>query len=144
CRSLVTGCLRPELAPQLDPGTNLALKLGPGAWQRRAAQRVGRHQPRGWGLAARPLGLPTMVTIRSWPSNKRLAARLASASVTASISALRRSTEPASGPPPQNPRSRVANLELPPEGAGEGAGREGFGTAQRLSGGPCAAGAPHP
>ena len=39
-----------------------------------------------------PTGLPTMVTIGSWPSNRRLAARLTSSSVTASISALRLST----------------------------------------------------
>ena len=51
-----------------------------------------RFTARGCGVAARPLGLPTMVTISSWPSNRRLAARLTSASVTASISALRRST----------------------------------------------------
>ena len=61
-----------------------------------ALARSGRHQLRLPEAAAvgtaNPTGLPTMMTMGSWPSNRRLAARLMSSMVTASISPLRRST----------------------------------------------------
>ena len=75
-------------------GSRGAVVTGSGPLRWGPAERAAEPRPqlRRPGVAAKPLGLPTMVTIRSLPSNSRLAARFTSSSVSASISGLRRST----------------------------------------------------
>ena len=70
----------------------LAKATHPLASGRAAAEPAAHRDKPRYPPGIRPLGLPTTVTISSWPSNSRLATRLISSSVTASISLLRRST----------------------------------------------------